>query len=1108
MAAKITLLCGPARSGKTERLLAGYRAQLLSGAPGSALWICPTHWARQAVRERLLSASLPACFAPGIETFDGFAHAILERSSEAIRPLSLSLQRRLVRRLIDASLDEGKLSYFAPIAASEGFLELVVGFLRELKRLEIWPEHFAEACRARGESAKDRELAGLYKAYQDALRAHRLYDREGTVWAARRLLREGKSSAFEPLQFVVVDGFTDFTRTQQEILELLAARAKELWISLPAESASPRSDLFAKTSKTLSELRRRHPEADVVELPRRTESEQAWPALAHIERELFHSPHDITQLDEAERIEILAGAKQIGELELVGRRIKRLLLDGVSPADVAVVFRSTATIAPLVREVFGEMGIPFSLDAAEPLETAPALRALLSLLHLHVEDWPFRRLLAVLANNYLEPSWPEWNRRRVHPAAERLIRELQIPAGRAELLRQLEYWAGREVEREDSFVARRHSLATTALPLLNHLSEELERLPKRASATRWLAALRRLAKSVGILAQMRADAGFPGDEQRKSNDDAAWERLEAALAACDRLADWLGEPPEELTAEQFLRLVSDVARSERLPRAAHPAGCVRVLSAAGVRTLEVPYLFVAGLSEKSFPQPEREDRLYSEADYRRLIEQGLPLVDRAERTREEMLLFYEVMTRASRRLWLSYPALNEEAQPLSPSSYLLEVERTCAPGAIAREELFDLSPLPPEGELHRASDWRASGVAKLLGGAAEPLAGLVQAETSPGLADHLLTALRVIHERSRGASFGLFEGVLPSESVSAELENHFGSDYAWSPSSLEQYASCPHQFFLQRVLRLEGVDDLSLQVDYLQRGHLIHNALAVLHQELNAAAGGRTTPVALPYEEFRAHFERVLASLLAETAVSNDLEAAQREIDRYFVAELAEVYYEQHRKYDKSWAKFDEPLLPGHFEVRFGPRISNADGEDPLSTDEPFYLEIGGERIAFTGRIDRIDVGAHRGQRIFNVVDYKSGKVGGLRTGDIEAGRALQLPLYAMAAEALLSTEQPATPWQIGYWRVRDRGFGSKSALEVGELAADLIQATQEWIELREKIAARVAQMIAGIRAGAFPMHSADENCTSFCEFSTVCRVHQVRALGKTWPPPEPQVEE
>ena len=68
------------------------------------------------------------------------------------------------------------------------------------------------------------------------------------------------------------------------------------------------------------------------------------------------------------------------------------------------------------------------------------------------------------------------------------------------------------------------------------------------------------------------------------------------------------------------------------------------------------------------------------------------------RNREEMLLFYETLTRATRRLYLSYPAMDESAQPLLPSPYLGEVEQACGPGSIRRTELSDLRPIPTDGD--------------------------------------------------------------------------------------------------------------------------------------------------------------------------------------------------------------------------------------------------------------------------------------------------------------------------------------------------------------------------------------------------------------------------
>ena len=165
-------------------------------------------------------------------------------------------------------------------------------------------------------------------------------------------------------------------------------------------------------------------------------------------------------------------------------------------------------------------------------------------------------------------------------------------------------------------------------------------------------------------------------------------------------------------------------------------------------------------------------------------------------------------------------------------------------------------------------------------------------------------------------------------------------------------------------------------------------------------------------------------------------------------------------------------------------------------------MNIGGETLRLTGRIDRIDRGVIAGQPVFNVVDYKSGRTARLSYADMEAGVALQLPLYTMAAHELLLSAAGDLPWQAGYWVVRERGFNPKNALAFYERQEELFQPTEAWRVLREKVLERVAAIVAGIRSGEFPMFSVDEHCTGGCEFSTVCRVNQARSLEKVWPPP------
>ena len=280
-------ISGSPGSGKTDRLLAAYRTRLAENRPGTALWLAPTWRAAAEVRRRLLGGVLEGCFSPAVMTFDQFAETILHMVPEPIRPLGRSMKRHLVRQLIEQHRAAGGLVHFAPIAATGGLVDLVYDLIGELKRLEIWPEQFAAACSA-GNVAEDRELLDLYRAYQQRLLEHHLYDAEGRFWSARDWLKKTWSPESLPspsaskgtvpfsltrklgqspyqgrpwpnLRLVVADGFTDFTRTQHEILEILDRGMEEVLVSLPLEPGSgdsslARADLFSKPLATLAEL--------------------------------------------------------------------------------------------------------------------------------------------------------------------------------------------------------------------------------------------------------------------------------------------------------------------------------------------------------------------------------------------------------------------------------------------------------------------------------------------------------------------------------------------------------------------------------------------------------------------------------------------------------------------------------------------------------------------------------------------------------------------------------------------------------------------------------------------------------------------------------------
>ncbi|MEK6233589.1 MAG: exodeoxyribonuclease V subunit gamma, partial [Planctomycetales bacterium] len=979
MTARVKVFAGPVGGGKTDRLLSNYREALASQPPGSALWLAPTHRAAEEVTARLLEQDLDCCLQPGVKTFSRFAEEVVLSSAELVRPVNRLMKRRLIARLIQRLHNEDKLQHFGSIAHTNGLLDLITEMITELKRLEIWPEDWEEAWdRLGGMRTKDRELWLIYHEYQEILNRRQLYDLEGVYWLARRSLQEESSSRSRRPRLIVVDGFSDFTRTHLKILRLLNQGGAELQVSLLVDFEPGREELFAKTQGVLKQLETLFPDQiDVERMPRPVESE--WPALAHLEQELFKNPRLHRESPSADRIELIEASRELDELTWIARRIKGLLIDGdpasggpVPPGEIAVVFRSLSSAADLVRETFAEMGIPHAVDLGQTLDASPALTRLVGWLQVALDDWPLRSLLAMITSNYFQPDWQGGSSREAALSAERVLHHLGVPRGRNALLRRVE----RLIEREGRRVAAEESQsgevsehnrrllrdAETSLALFQEVVRLFALLPRRATYQEWSHALAKLADESGATRAMEAASDATAEFGQVNRQ--AWLQLRIGLASLAQLDEYLGEEPTQLSLGEFVAQLSDMIRNEQLETQEDVAGRVRVMSATAARGLRIPYLFCAGLSEESFPRPDRQDRVYTESETRELNEAGLDLAHRRQRNQEEMLLFLETLTAASKRLWLSFPGLDEKAQPLLPSPYLLEVELACRP-RLERTVVQDLRPIPDDPrdantQPVSAAGWRTAAVAEALRNGKQPLRWLVGYGRTPSHAlcwNNILAGLRLTGDRMRREGFGRYEGMLLGDAARGRLADAF-ADTIWSPAALETFMMCPFRFFSQRVLRLEAPEDLDLATDYAGRGSLIHDALARMHRRINEEAKEPITPCDYERETLQSYFEEAVEQSIVRPDRDDALASALLELERRRMTEWETLYLDQHQSYDASKDSSAAGIRPAYFEVAFGlSREEELPADHQLSTVEPLVLSRADEQVKIGGRIDRVDVG-------------------------------------------------------------------------------------------------------------------------------------------------------
>ncbi|MDX1965133.1 MAG: PD-(D/E)XK nuclease family protein [Pirellulales bacterium] len=1122
MTAQIEFLLGPARSGKSAAAWERYLAALAQRRGRQLLWLAPNHHAVRGLRARLAASGTAGCIAPGIFTFAQFASEILLRGDCPLRPLDHVLKRQVLGQVVASALAAGQLAHFGSIAASDGFLSWLDDLISDLKRQEIWPEDFSAALRAFSRRAKDRELALLYAEYQKLLEQRQCYDQEGRFWLACEQLRKGSvPRSFLP-DIVIVDGFSDFSRAQLTLLEILSLTARQLCITLPAGvTADERPELFAKPGQTLAELRRRFAHATETNLGRIAPALTTFggtgrapqpPVFAHLERHLFGNPRAVVPPVETDGLQIWPCAGELLEARQVAREVKRLLARGatgecppVSPERIAVVYRTLNTSAEMLRQVFTEFGIPHRLEAGLPLAQSPLPRLVLSALRWHRDDWPYRGFLALLENTYWEITLPNTPSAAIRRATTAAVREMQVLSGaknwlaaatrRQATLQEIRAnaWANQsENSARWESAAQQAELATAALTEL-HACFRL--LPPQATWREWGRHLTAWAERLGILRVAAQPLPLPQNATTRQTEDtadlAAWRQMLGALQGVARWEKWSGVAERQITLADLFHELQLICDSECLPPDNDGVGRVQILSAPAARVGEWDYLFLAGLTEKAFPLPGQSDRLYSGEEMRCLNQSGTRFTERTERANEELLLFYELVTKPVRGLVLSYPALDDKAESLSPSPYLQEVLRVC--GQTPVQPIQSLSPVPPADRVvcsPREALLRAMDSA--LAGTIDPLARQLSPATGQPSAP-LLAGLRSLAARASGPEFGSWEGMLGHTEL-AQLQRRFGDDHCWSISQLELYAECPFKFFADKILGLAPPADLAFETDYLRRGIWLHAALAKLYREWQAT--GQTLA---DWTDRPAEYARLCARVARETAPDGgegELGAVFLQLDEKFVLKLLTAHLQQAEKYQKQNLA---ELRPRHFEVAFGPG-KTSDRDDPLCTSKPWKFTAEEFTLNLSGQIDRIDLGQIGSEPVFRIIDYKSGKtVPKLNEDILAAGQALQLSLYAWAVRAHLAPDQGLVPWQIGYWALQGDGpvFHGLAEQKEGKLMA-----TEAWTTAAEELPRRVAGLVRGIQRGEFPMFNENDKCTSGCDYKTICRVAQARSLEKTWAVP------
>jgi ATP-dependent helicase/DNAse subunit B len=407
---------GPILSNNRERLLDRAREILASGPAEALLYLAPSRPLLELAAGRLLDGdtvrgvwgSLP------VHLFRGFARFVLATAIEvetglplapriAIDQEELPERRSLISQIIKRLARDGRLKAIAPLAHSDGCVNTVTKLIGEIQRAAINQAELQTIVDARardqypeldqeeggGERAIplqidfDREVALIYSAYAAALDRFALSDDNADQLRALEVLRgevDGKEVSLpwlSDVRLLVLDGFSDFTPVQGEMLRLLIPQVSDVVVNLDRDERN--AEIFRPFERTIDQL------SSMAQFEVRDfAAEPPAIALSSLRERLFNpaageAPAESSAAS-SPMISLLDCGNRVTEVRAIAKEIKRLvLLEGYRPSEIAVVVRNRASYEETVARVLEEERITSALGRRIELQEVPAVRAALKL---------------------------------------------------------------------------------------------------------------------------------------------------------------------------------------------------------------------------------------------------------------------------------------------------------------------------------------------------------------------------------------------------------------------------------------------------------------------------------------------------------------------------------------------------------------------------------------------------------------------------------------------------------------------------------------------------------------------------------------------------------
>ena len=764
----LKLILGRAGTGKTTAVLTRLTE---AGQRRKQVLIVPEQQSHEAERALCRAGGDRVSLYAEVLSFSRLANRVFLAAGGMGEPeLDAGGRLLLMHQAVKAVSDQ--LTVYARPSRRPAFLESLLATADELKSSCVQPELLLQAGHELPgpEGEKLRDLGLICGTYQAMTARTALDPRDRLTRTAEKLKEHPWAQGMD----LWLDGFTDFTPQQREVLRHLLRQADSLTVTLTCdhvEEDEGGAGIFSPARRTAAGLLRLAAQEGIS-----CEVEHLVPdwdkrcaPLQQVEKQLF-AQGEAEPVSCQGRVELLGALTPRSEVEQAAAGIRRLMrTQGLRCRDIGVTARDLSVYQPLIEAIFPRYQIPVFTSAMTDILEKPILTlvtaALDTVANGYRYDDVFRYLktgltdLAEEDRDLLENYVLKWNLRGSQWTQKKPWTMppkgygAAVTDGDRALLERLDQ-ARRQVAEPLELLRKNQNRTGVGQAICLYSFMEEIGLPQR------------LEERVAEL--HRREQPALAEEYRQ-----LWEILCRGLEQCAAL---LGETPMEL--EEFSGLF-------RLVLSQYDVGTIPVSLdrvTVGETTREtghpVKVLFLLGADDVSIPRAGSAPGLLSDEDRSFLAGYGLELAQSAqELLYREMTTVYLTCARPSERLVVSWPSQSAAGEERRPSFLVERLRRLFTDLRVTREE-------------------DSGGAFRL----EAPLPALEQAGRSPA-ARRVLSALPeyapMVERLDRAA--GWSRGRLSRLAV----DRLYGRKVSMSASRMDKYKSCHFSYFMRYGLQAE-----------------------------------------------------------------------------------------------------------------------------------------------------------------------------------------------------------------------------------------------------------------------------------------------------------------